>query len=216
MDSCRASATARRAFCQIDAPLLLVNSRGKLLAFLVERGEFEFGLPLLDFALDVGQALLALGLGLGEVGVGLFELAFAVEHLPFKFGRVELEDQVADIYLLSFGPEVDDFESAADPRRRHDFAAGRAHLAPLNVRHGKIAAHDLGRGQVGRCALTGAQHEGAKDGSHRAASSTVGQSLSMRPSRKRTMRRLAHADIARSLFVRDEQDCVLPRHGVST
>ena len=103
--------------------------------------------------------------------MGLFELALAVEHLPFKLGRVELEDQVADIHLLSFGPEVNDLEPAADPRRRHDFAAGRSHLAPLKVRHRKIAAPDLDRGQVGRRALTGAQHEGAKDRSHWAASS---------------------------------------------
>ena len=90
--------------------------------------------------------MLALGLGLDKVGVGLFKLAFAVEHLALKLGRIELEDQVADIHLLPFGPEVDDFEPAADPRRRHDFAAGRAHFAALKVRHCKVAAHDLGRG----------------------------------------------------------------------
>ena len=54
--------------------------------------------------------------------------------------------------MFPFGPEVNDFEPAADPRRHHNFAAGRAHLASLKVRYCKIAAHDLGRGQVGWCA----------------------------------------------------------------
>ena len=117
--------------------------------------------------------MLALGLGLGEVRVGLFEPSLAVEHLSFKLGRIELEDQVADIHLLPFGPEVDNFESAADPRRDADTTSPLAARTspPSKCVTAKSAAHDLGRGQVGRRALTGAQHEGAKDGSHRAASS---------------------------------------------
>ena len=52
---------------QIDASLLLFNGGGELLALLVERGELELGLLLLDLTLDVGEALPVPSLGLGQV-----------------------------------------------------------------------------------------------------------------------------------------------------